>query len=255
MSAKKASAGEPEVVTDDAGNELGVRIYLRRSVGRRAGPLYGPGPAVVPRELYDSLKLSPDLIETDAAGRPLAHTIAASVAGPAALVGTERHNAHPTIARDPDTGDPLDDDDDAADRVRSPVSRKSAEIAEHAQDEQRQGTQLAGESGSLVQERERFPQPGQTAPSREQREMAARDAERRAASAGAAGSTAGGARREARGRAAGAGDVKPLTKSELKDMDQSVLEDLARRNNVKVPQKATKKILVDRLYDARVTIE
>jgi hypothetical protein len=257
MSDEKKETRGREQPRSATGEEL-VDVYLKRSVGRRDTGLFGPGPARIPRSLYESLQLSPDLNPVDGAGRPLPDSIGASVAGAGALLGDQRLDAHPTVKVDPETGDPVDDEDDDTVRANSPLAKMEREIRESAKNENRPGTQLAGESGSLDDlDQKRFPVPGQTEPTLAQTQQLEREERQRASKEsgkGASGSTAS-AQSAQRGRVAGVEGDKPMTKSELKSMDQSVLEDLARKNNVRVPKKATKKILVDRLYDARVTLD
>lgn len=218
-----------------------IEVNLRRSVRPSgAARFYGPGLDKVPRSLYESLKLSPDLVETDGAGNPLAHTVAASVFGGGTSTPSVR-NAHPTVHRD-EAGDMIEDSDDGP---VSEVARRSAAIAENAEKgPDRQGGQLAGESGSL-DDTERAPQalPGQHEQTREQADAAAADAERARSTGNTSGTTDGG------------GGGKPLTKTQLRQLDDKVLADLARRNRVAVPKTGGKKALVDKLHGARVTLD
>lgn len=251
MSPSRKQGGNGEDDPRAAGEEM-VEVVLRRSVGRRGGQFYGPGRTKVPRSLYESIKLSPDLVATDGAGNPLPDTVAASVYG-ADTSSTTEHDAHPTIKRDEETGDPLEDQG-AANSARS---TRAAEIAEHAaKGPERQGGQLVGESGSATSnlDAHRQPLPGQTEPTSAQREQAEREQAVADANANAGGGS-GGSTGGAAGRVPGVEGAKPLTKSELKSMDRDVLDDLARRNNVKVPAGATKTALVDRLYKARITLD
>lgn len=239
-----------------SGEEL-FEVYLRRSVRPSgASRFYGPGKDMVPRSLYESLKLSPDLVETDAAGNPLSHTVAASVFGPATASGVVQ-DAHPTIPRDED-GDAVALDDDEADartRGGSAYAARAAEIAEQAENgPDRQGGQLAGESGSLEAERDAFPLPGQTEHSREQQAQLDADQARDASNARAARSAGGASASRSAGSAGDGDEGKAATKSELRALDRDVLDDLARKNGVKVPAGASKKVVVDRLYNARVTV-
>lgn len=255
MAAKKQQVRENEDGTYD--------VYLRRSVGFRSadgGVDYkGPGPANLTAAQYETIKLSPSLVETDAQGNPLPHTVAASALGAG---GTASTNSMPAPARD-ENGDIVDENDAA---VGNDIVRRSAlddaqrEINDYAgEDAERTGGTLAGETGELHEQRDTLPLPGQVEPSDAQ----VRDDERvqelaRRGALGAPGFVPGGAAQGVgaqTGRVPGVESDEPLTKSELRGMDKAVLVDLARRNRVQVDDGATKQELVDALYDAQVKLD
>jgi hypothetical protein len=230
------------------------RVTLRRSVGFRSidgGVVYkGPGPATLTQEQYDSISLSPSIVETDAAGVPLPHTTAASALGAVAVLAG---NSMPAPRRDED-GEFVNDDDGA---VGPDVSRRSAlddaraAIDAHAGgDETRTGGTLVGETGEIDEhDRQVLPLPGQTEASASQVED-----DRRAQESSSAGQESGTSAPPV-DRRPGVESDKPATKSELRALDKSVLVDLARVNRVKVSPDETKAELVDALYDAQVKLD
>lgn len=263
MANKAARRAEPDENDDGT-----VRVFLARSVGLRGGQLYGPGWANVPRELYNALELSPEPVQTDHTGAPLTNSMAASALPPRL---TTTGTAVPVPARDEETGEELEPDDENIPANETAAARHAREVGEAAESGERTGNRLVAETGSHLDEgRTLQPHPGQLEPSWQQEQQAARDveeAERRAAidrgdvppARGSRTSRGSGAGSRGAGNSSNSSsdeDGKPATKTALQEYgDRDALAELAKSKGVKVDEGDTKREIVDKLHDAGVTLE
>src|SRR4051812_13829549 len=211
--------------------EKTVRVFLRRSCGPRGGRLYGPGFADVPESFAKSLGLAPEPVATDRVGRPLPNTVAASVVGAARTSGSDAsHTAIPHPERTDDDDAEIVEPDSETD-PRSAFARTSDAIANAAEEGDRTGGQLIGETEShLSDEHVLTAQPGNTTD-------AGGNGDADAAETSGARTRRG---RRATADGEGNGDT-PATKAELKAYgDADALRELARTNGVKVKDDDTK---------------
>lgn len=246
-----------------------TRVFLNRSFGIGRGPLKGPGWSDVPDSWLPTIEAQPDLVRTDMAGRPLDDTVAASAAGPRATVDAGAVIPHPARTADSDK-----DSDDGGELVNpdeptNPRADHAARIAEAAEGE-RTGGESIGETGShLDTSRTLNPQPGQF--STDASHVAQLETERARATATASQRTATGAPAGATG-AAGAGTTtgtgataktdaaadegpKPATKTALRKIGIDDLRALAAAKGVKLKDDDDKEAVIDKLYDARVSLD
>jgi hypothetical protein len=228
-----------------------TRVFLNHSWGPPRGKLYGPGWAHVPDSLLPAIEAAPDIVRTDISGVALPDSTAASVNGPRGTDVGDAAIPHP---------ERYDDDEDAelvnTDGPTNFLEAHRTAIADAAESGERTGGQSIGETGShLDTSRTLNPQPGQfeTHPAHAATLAAEADARTRAAVAKAGPTTA---RTGATPPAAETGDeAKPATKTALKRVGVDDLRQLAADKNVKIKDDDDKDAIVDKLYDARVSLD
>jgi hypothetical protein len=203
-----------------------TRVFLNHSWGAARGKLYGPGWAHVPDELLATIEASPDLVRTDLQGRALPDSLAASVNG--SRVDTSSV-AIPHLVRD-DEGDVVEPDE---------------QNTEPEEFDERSGGQTIGETGThLDPSRVLTPQPG--AHEIDPSHVAALAVE---ASRGGKGATSS--------ASASSDDDAPkaATKSALNRVGVDDLRQLAADKGVKLKEDDDKPTIVDKLYNARVSLD